>query len=640
MANSGDDSGKKGNPSSSKGAATGGESKKPTPIIDLKATEVKSNTSKPGQAGSAASSQSKSASATSSVPKAGGKDDKKPEPGKAATGTATTSDSAKSGATSSPGPQPSASSSSSATQKSAASSSQDGNKSKGSDKTSPTSGSLSNADNGAANSAPPPASAQPRSGGGFMGLVTHMLAGIVGGGLVLFGAQPIEKELGVSFIPKAEIPEELNNRIAALESRPAGPAEGNVAGLAEKIEAAESKLASLSDLANRVDELAATQTKQADGANAGSAASASSTPQAAAVSPELLERVTKLESTLKSLASTTDANGNETDLGRLAKLSGRVADIESTLKTQITALRDGLTKQLEEKVNKTAEVSAAARAGTERLDTEFAAFKTDAARLGQRTDNIKAAQDTLDSSVRVAREQAAKLRADLDSLKKDMEQNFKSVARPTDVTTAIQPVSSQLSALQSQLKSVVESESARKSNAQRIVMALELGNLKRVLDRGGAYRAELQEVKRLSGGTVDLAALEKFQNEGVPTAAQLHSEFTKLAYGIIRSEDEPAGDTVFDRIVDHAKSLVRVRRADLPASDTSTEAVVSRIDAELKQGNLVAALDQAKNLSEKAREPAQKWLDRVAARADIDRAIASLEKQLKSSLGSNAATKG
>ncbi len=640
MANSGDDSSKKGNPSSSKGAATGGESKKPTPIIDLKATEVKSNTSKPGQAGSAASSQSKSASATSSVPKAGGKDDKKPEPGKAATGTATTSDSAKSGATSSPGPQPSASSSSSATQKSAASSSQDGNKSKGSDKTSPTSGSLSNADNGAANSAPPPASAQPRSGGGFMGLVTHMLAGIVGGGLVLFGAQPIEKELGVSFIPKAEIPEELNNRIAALESRPAGPAEGNVAGLAEKIEAAESKLASLSDLANRVDELAATQTKQADGANAGSAASASSTPQAAAVSPELLERVTKLESTLKSLASTTDANGNETDLGRLAKLSGRVADIESTLKTQITALRDGLTKQLEEKVNKTVEVSAAARAGTERLDTEFAAFKTDAARLGQRTDNIKAAQDTLDSSVRVAREQAAKLRADLDSLKKDMEQNFKSVARPTDVTTAIQPVSSQLSALQSQLKSVVESESARKSNAQRIVMALELGNLKRVLDRGGAYRAELQEVKRLSGGTVDLAALEKFQNEGVPTAAQLHSEFTKLAYGIIRSEDEPAGDTVFDRIVDHAKSLVRVRRADLPASDTSTEAVVSRIDAELKQGNLVAALDQAKNLSEKAREPAQKWLDRVAARADIDRAIASLEKQLKSSLGSNAATKG
>ena len=97
---------------------------------------------------------------------------------------------------------------------------------------------------------------------------------------------------------------------------------------------------------------------------------------------------------------------------------------------------------------------------------------------------------------------------------------------------------------------------------------------------------------------------------------------------------------MFDRIVDRAKSLVRVRRADLPANDNSTEAVVSRIDAQLKQGNLVAALDQAKTLSEKARQPAQDWLDRAAARAEVDRAIASLEQQLKSSLGSNAATKG
>ncbi|MEM9356626.1 MAG: hypothetical protein AAGB04_10470 [Pseudomonadota bacterium] len=632
MANSGDGNNKKGGSSPDKRGASGSDPKKPTPIIDLKATEVKSKADKVDQPSTTPPTAGASASSSSSVPKAGGKDDKTIKSGPDTSKTATDSKSQPSASTASSS-QSGSSASPKKTEEKSARPTGPGQDNSGHDKKTSTS------------AAPAAAVAnQARSGGGFFGLVTHVLAGIVGGALVLFGAQPIEKELGVVFIPRAEFPEEYKNRLVALESRPASTttegAAGDVAGLAEKLEAAELKLASLSDLAKRVDDLAATRASQSASTSKDNGTSAPASTAAPAANPEVLQRITKLEQTLKSLASSTDSSGNSTDLGRLATISGRVADIESTLKTQISALRDGLSKQLEEKVNKTAEVSAAARAGTERLDNEFATFKTDAARLGQRTDNLKATQDTLDQAVRVAREEAAKLRADLDGLKKDVTQNFQSVARPTDVKSAIEPVSSALAALQSQIKSVVASESARISNAQRIVMALELGNLKRVLDRGGAYRAELQEVKRLSGGKVDLAALEKFQNEGVPTAANLHSEFTKLAHSIIRSEDAPAGDTVFDRIVDRAKSLVRIRRADLPASDKSTEAVVSRIDERLRQGNLVAALDQAKELSDKARQPAQQWLDRVAARADVDRAIASLERQLKSSLGSNAATKG
>lgn len=630
MASSGDGNNKKGGASSDKGGAAGSEPKKPTPIIDLKATEVKSQTEKAAQDKATAATASASTGSTPSVPKAGGKDDKSGTSDPDTSKKATESKAQSSGSTASSS-QSGSSTSQKKTDEKAARPSDSGQTGQG-----------KKTDKSDAPTAV--AASQTRSSGGMFGLVTHVLAGIAGGALVLFGAQPIEKELGLVVIPRAEFPEEYKSRLVALESRPTGStaesAGADVAGLAEKLEAAELKLASLSDLAKRVDDLAATRTNQPASKDQDSGASSSASAAAPTVNPEFLQRVTRLEQTLKSLASSTDASGNSTDLGRLATISGRVADIESTLKTQISALRDGLSKQLEEKVNKTAEVSAAARAGTERLDNELATFKTDAARLGQRTDNLKATQDTLDQAVRVAREEAAKLRADLDGLKKDVAQNFQSVARPTDVKSAIEPVSSALAALQSQIKSVVASESARISNAQRIVMALELGNLKRVLDRGGAYRAELQEVKRLSGGKVDLAALEKFQNEGVPTAAKLHSEFTKLAHNIIRSEDAPAGDTVFERIVDRAKSLVRIRRADLPATDKSTEAVVSRIDERLRQGNLVAALEQAKELSDKARQPAQQWLDRVAARADVDRAIASLERQLKSSLGSNAATKG
>ena len=171
-------------------------------------------------------------------------------------------------------------------------------------------------------------------------------------------------------------------------------------------------------------------------------------------------------------------------------------------------------------------------------------------------------------------------------------------------------------------------------------MALGLGNLKRVLDRGGPYAAELSEMRRVAGGEVDLSALERFQATGVPTVAQLREEFAKLAYSVIRASETKADGTVFDRLVSGARSLVRVRRADLPASDTSTEATVARIDQQLQQGNLTGALTEAKKLSEASAKPAQPWLERVAARANIDRAISALENQLKSSLGSATGTKG
>ncbi|MGI9411487.1 MAG: COG4223 family protein, partial [Hyphomicrobiaceae bacterium] len=233
----------------------------------------------------------------------------------------------------------------------------------------------------------------------------------------------------------------------------------------------------------------------------------------------------------------------------------------------------------------------------------------------------------------VARQETAKLRVELDGLKGD-------VARPQDVASALAPLTGKMTAMENRLKDVVENETTRKANAQRIVMALGLGNLKRVLDRGGPYAAELSEVRRVTGGKVDLSALERFQATGVPTVAELREEFAKLAYSVIRAAETKTEGTVFDRLVSGARSLVRVRRADLPASDTSTEATVARIDQQLQQGNLTGALTEAKKLSDGSAKPAQPWLERVAARANIDRAISALENQLKSSLGSATGTKG
>ena len=603
-----------------KPGSAGLDPKKPTPIIDLKATEVKN---KPPAAAKPAATAPSAGTTSASTPTTA-----KPAPStdakSAAQQPASSSDAKPSTATTAAGKT-----GSDKTAAKPVDAAKPANTTAKSDPPKPATGSVGST----AKSEPEEAA---RSGGSWS-MFTHLAAGFAGGALVLFGAQPIEQNVGMELLPRAAVPAEYNQRLAALEARPVAADAPDVTDLTEQVRANDARLAELAGLQKQINDLAAAQKAAAAAVPAASATSGgSSTADLAG----LQQRLAKLEKTFETLVSATSAAGQKTDAAQFATISGAIADVETSLNNQIAALRQSVSKELETRVAKTAEASAAAKAGTQRLDRELATVKTEAARLAQRTETIKAAQDGLGQAVRVAREEAAKLNVQVESLKSDVLQQFKSFARPQDVDSALKPLASKLTALESQLGAVVESETARKANAKRIVMALELGNLKRVLNRGGPYAAELAEVKRVTGGSVDFSALEKFQTDGVPTNRQLRDEFSKLAYDIIRADNIKHDATTFERLLGSAKSLVRVRRADLPASDSSAEAIVARIEKLLKQGNLSGALEQAKKLSEKSIRPARSWLERVAARANVDRAVATIESQLKSSLGSSAVTKG
>lgn len=619
MANGKDGSGKGDPKSGNKPGGSGFDPKKPTPIIDLKATEVKP----PKDDGKTAAAEAKPGAAAPAG-------DTKPTDTKASV---PQSAGARSGSVPTAGPSDADKAKDAASKDKSTGEAADG---KG--RTASTTGSGGGSGNGAPDRGKAAVAPSPprRSGGSIGGLLTHLVAGVAGGAIVLFAAKPIERELGMEFMPRAELPADLGARLAALEQRPSAQTQTvDTSALNARLEEFQSKLAAIEELRGKVDELASRQQTAAAPAPAGSRDA-----QPSADTSEIAQRIAKVEATLETLSAATGSNGQPSDVARFAAVSGKISDIETSLNNQLEALRKNVAKELEERLTKTAAVSAEAQAGTKRIDRELATMKTTAARLEQRAETIKAAQDSLDQAVRVAREEAAKLRVELDGLKGDITQQFKSVARPEDVKTAVAPVTSKIEDIESKLASILDSETARKENAKRIVMALELGNLKRVLNRGSAYAAELQEVKKLTGDAVDLSTLEKFQSAGVPTVAELQREFSKLAYAIIRSAERPEGETLMDRLLGGAKSLVQVRRADLPASDTSVEATVARIEKNLKAGNLPAAMEQASKLPKPAMEPAQPWLERVAARAEVDRAITDIEDKLKSSLGSSAGTKG
>ena len=79
-----------------------------------------------------------------------------------------------------------------------------------------------------------------------------------------------------------------------------------------------------------------------------------------------------------------------------------------------------------------------------------------------------------------------------------------------------------------------------------------------------------------------------------------------------------------------------MRRVDLKADDLSSVAIVGRMQVALIDGRLPDVLEAAKELSPKAQDAARPFLDKVAARVSVDKALADLESQLKSSIATGS----
>ncbi|CAN0396654.1 unnamed protein product, partial [Phaeothamnion confervicola] len=284
----------------------------------------------------------------------------------------------------------------------------------------------------------------------------------------------------------------------------------------------------------------------------------------------------------------------------------------------------------------------AARTGTQRIDRELAGVKTESAQIMQRVDSLKAQSDRADVVLKGLRDENSGLKAEVAAVREGIARELQQVARPTDVSSAISPLTSKLSALEQNVQGVVRGEENRRANVERIVMALELANLKRTVERGVPFGSELAEVRRIAGSKIDLTALDRFKDKGVAATGDLEREFRTLAFRVIEADAQPQDASWSERLIASAKSVVRVRKVDQADDDKSIEAMVARIEQALKAGKLGDVVVQAGNLPERAKAPLLPWLEKVGGRAAVERAIAAIEQELKASLGapSQAGKKG
>ena len=476
-----------------------------------------------------------------------------------------------------------------------------------------------------------PTQIAPRKSSGVGGFFTHLAAGIVGGFLALLGADtfgpklaPQLSQLGLPSVSghMAETTAELQKRVAQLEAarKPASDEE-----LTRRVAALDQRVAVLDELARTVSAQGTEQSRIAEeirvlGEKAGQPGES------------VDARVAKLEDRLRELSSAAATDPQSGKLAQLVGITGRLSDLESSLASQMQVMRKSVAEQIDARLAPVNEASEATRAGTTRIDKDLATVKNDMARVNQRMETQKADTDRAAQALRAVQEETGQVRSIVDGLKGELESRIKTTAKPADVSAAIAPLASRLQTLEGSVQGVVKSEDTRRSNAERVVLSLELANLKRVAERGQPYATELASVKKAAGGRIDLGLLERFQDKGVATIAELQREFRPVADRILDAAAEPSAGGVVDRLLSGAKSVVRVRKTTYNADDNSAEAIVARMEAALRDGQLGRALGEAKALNPGLASHAQAWLTRAEARQSVDNAIAAVEGQLKASL--------
>src|SRR5262249_45129107 len=144
-----------------------------------------------------------------------------------------------------------------------------------------------------------------------------------------------------------------------------------------------------------------------------------------------------------------------------------------------------------------ASVGAAGTPGADKLAARLA----DVEKLSDETSAAKVAAQRLERDLAILKTETAGLHQSLEALKASVEE----------------AIPAKRAGVERDLQAVKKTEGERVAGAQRVLLALEIANLKRALERGDSYARELEAAKKAAGGAVDLAALDRSSTTGVAT---------------------------------------------------------------------------------------------------------------------------
>ena len=171
------------------------------------------------------------------------------------------------------------------------------------------------------------------------------------------------------------------------------------------------------------------------------------------------------------------------------------------------------------------------------------------------------------------------------------------------------------------------------TEGQRVARAISARALNAVLENGGSFTNELAAAETLLGGSDAISELQPIAAKGIRSREALVAEFDDVANGVLDAEAVPEGQGLLSKFMESAKSLVKVRPAG-PIEGDSPGAVLSRMEAALKAGNLDSVVSEWEALPESGKTASADWIGAVRDRMAAKRLIGQIIDQLSSEASS------
>ncbi|SPJ23210.1 COG4223 family protein [Palleronia abyssalis] len=185
----------------------------------------------------------------------------------------------------------------------------------------------------------------------------------------------------------------------------------------------------------------------------------------------------------------------------------------------------------------------------------------------------------------------------------------------TQVEEQAATLDSQRQTLESQAVAIEDAGAAATAEANRVSAQAALSGIEAALGAGRPYADEIGALRSTSEVEVP-DALVAGADDGVATLGSLQEDFDAFARAALsESVAATAGGGVADRLGAFLRSQTNARSLN-ERQGGSADAVLSRAEARLNEGNLEAALTEIEALPEEGQDAMSEWLDRANARLD------------------------
>ena len=191
-------------------------------------------------------------------------------------------------------------------------------------------------------------------------------------------------------------------------------------------------------------------------------------------------------------------------------------------------------------------------------------------------------------------------------------------------------LASETDALSSRIDAVAETAVSQRGQAdaeaaQKAALVLALGRLRDVAATGAAFPGAWNSVVELGVDPTEYAVIADAAQHGVPTADALRQRFPAAADAALTAERIGGDDTWYGAAFQRLGNLVSVRRVG-EVEGTGVEAIVTRAEYRLQEGNLEAALSELDSLSGPPAEAVASWRAAAESRLKLEQAIRTLQQ--------------